>query len=115
MATIKTLYQAADGKTFDTEAEADAHDLSLSMADEIAAFNEVFGFRKATAGIAANVIAKWEAYKADATLQTKVQEVRDAHAQAKADAAAAKEAEKAAAKPEGKGKKSKKAEEAAAA
>jgi hypothetical protein len=64
MAKLISAYQSADGKEFATELEADAHDLSLSMAANIAAYIEVTGLKKAEATRASKYISGFAAFSA---------------------------------------------------
>lgn len=62
MAKISTSYESADGKKFATELEADAHDLSLSLAGSIKAFVTVTKLGKAEATRAAKYVAQYTAF-----------------------------------------------------
>lgn len=62
MAKISTSYEAADGKKFPTEIDADAHDLTLSMADDISSFTALRGLGKADATRAVRHITGFAAF-----------------------------------------------------
>lgn len=66
MATAITLYKSQDGKTFDSEAAANAHDLMVSRGEEIKAFVAIHFPGKADAkkknphaGTAVKAIGLW--------------------------------------------------------
>lgn len=64
MAKLITTYEANDGKKFATELEADAHDLSLGMADTVKAYIAAAGLGKAEATRASKYITGFAAFNA---------------------------------------------------
>lgn len=57
MATQKLTFVTADGKSFDTEAEADAHEAGLQAAESIKSYVQHAGLKKAQATLVRNHIA----------------------------------------------------------
>lgn len=62
MAKIITSFASADGKAFDTELAADAHDLALSQVASVAAYAVAAKLGKAEATRAAKHVAGYAAF-----------------------------------------------------
>lgn len=90
MAKIKQVFLSDDGKEFDTEAAADAHNMSLQVGNHVEAYIQANGITKAQAGLFRKHLPGYLAFReANPDASAEIPEKKKPVRKPKAEAAAA--------------------------